>query len=550
MSKLIQFEETSLNSLAEGLKILARAVKITLGPRGRNVIITKNGQPQSTKDGVTVAEHVNLKEPFHNLSAQLVKKIAQKTAENAGDGTTTAIVLAEALFLQGIKNVAAGANPMMIKRGIDEGVEVLCAALKKMAKEVSTHEEILQVATISANNDAVIGKIIADAIKKVGKNGIVTIQEGKGTDTSLRVIEGMQFDKGYTSPYFITNQASMAVEYEKAMIFITDQKFSTAKEILPVLEAAMGQMGKVQRPLIIIAEDVDGEALTTLVMNKVKGGMPICAVKAPGYGDKRKAMLMDIAILTGGVFYCEELGHKISKVDGKAFGEAKSIQITKDETIIVGGNGSQQDIQERVTQLKKEFQLAAYAYDRQKLEERIARLSGGVGVIELGANTEAEMKEKKDRVDDALHATRAAILQGIVPGGGVALLRAIKALDQLSFTGDKRIGLEILKEALFAPATAIANNCGKAGNLIAHKIYEASGNWGYNGLNDTYGDMIEAGVIDPVLVTISALRNAASIITLLLTTSAIVVDKPEKPKKGGSPYPGGMGMDDSMMDMM
>lgn len=543
MAKMLQFSEEALKSLLKGVRTLAKAVKVTLGPKGRNVVINKGfGSPLSTKDGVTVAKEVTLKDKFENMGAQLVKEVASKTADTAGDGTTTAIVLAEAIFSAGAKNVAAGANPMLLKHGIDKAVDTLVKALHEMASPVNTSNEIKQIATISANNDPEIGSIIAEAMDKVGKDGIISIAEAKGIDTTLDVVEGMQFDKGFLSPYFITNGETMSVELNNPLILITDKKISTVKDIVPFLEKVME---KGARPLLIIADDVDGEALATLVVNKVKAGLPVCAVKAPGFGDRRKAMLQDIAILTGATVITEEVGLTMEDATFDMLGRAKTVKVTKEETTIIDGAGDDAAIQERVAVIKAELATPSISsYDKEKLEERLAKLAGGVAIVNIGAATETEMKEKKARVEDALHATRAAVAGGIVAGGGVALLRALKNLDALKLHGDEAIGAEIIRQAAFAPVTAIANNCGKQGNLIAEKVYEGKGNFGFNGLTGEFGDLFKEGVIDPVMVTISALTNAASISSLLLTTAAMITDRP-KPKAKNAPgmdEMGGMGM--------
>jgi len=544
MPKLLKFKDNALKAVTKGLKTLARAVKVTLGPKGRNVVINKSyGTPTSTKDGVTVAKEIALKDKFENMGAQLVKEVASKTSDVAGDGTTTAIVLAEAIFTNGAKSVAAGANPMAIKRGIEKATQRLCEELKKLAKPINTNDEVKQIASISANNDEEIGSILAEAMEKVGKDGIITVSEAKGIETVLDVVEGMQFDKGYLSPYFITNADNMSVEMESASILITDKKLSTAKDIVTFLEKFL-EKGK--GPLLIIAEDIESEALATLVVNKLKAGLPVCAVKAPGFGDRRKAMLQDIATLTGGTVVSEELGMNLEKAELDVLGKAKTLKITKEETTIVDGEGSPNTIKERVEQIKNEIETTSSDYEKEQLQQRLAKLVGGVAVVEVGAATETELKEKKARVEDALHATRAAVLEGIVPGGGVALLRAVSCLDSLKLDGDEAIGVDIMRKVAFAPATAIANNCGKEGNLIAEKIFEKTGAYGYNGLTDEFCDLIEAGVIDPVLVTMSALTNAASITSLLLTTAVMITDKPEPkgaemPDMGGMPGMGGMG---------
>ncbi len=540
MVKLLQFNEEALKSILKGVKTLAKAVKVTLGPKGRNVVINKGfGSPLSTKDGVTVAKEIVLKDKFENMGAQLVIQVADRTSTIAGDGTTTAIVLADAIYTSGLKNVAAGANPMGIKRGIDRAVEVMVQALENLATPINTPEEIKQIATISANNDVAIGTIIGEAMERVGKDGIISVADAKGTETYVDYVEGLQFNKGYLSPYFITNAETMSIELDNAYILITDKKISAAKDIIPVLEKFMASGST--RPLVVIADDVDGEALATLVVNKVKAGMSVCAVKAPEFGDRRKALLQDIATLTGGIVVSEEVGLKLDEVDLDVLGRAKTIKITKDETTIIDGAGSDAAVKERIAQIKAELNSPSVSkYDQEKLEERLAKMVGGIAVVNVGAATETELKEKKARVEDALHATRAAVAQGIVPGGGVALLRAVKSLEKLNLTGDEAIGASIITQAAFAPAIAIATNCGKQGNLIAEKIYESNGAFGYDGLTDEFKDLIKAGIIDPVLVTISALINAASVAGLLLTTAAMITDKP-KPKQAGAPGMDGMG---------
>lgn len=541
MGKLLKFHEEALKSLLKGVKVLAKAVIVTLGPKGRNVVIGKEfGSPSSTKDGVTVAKEIVLKDKYENMGAQLVKEAASKASDVAGDGTTTAIVLAESIFSEGVKNVTAGSNPMDVKRGIDKAVKTIEEALDKMAKPIKTPEEIEQIASISANNDRDIGAIISQAMQKVGKDGIVTIGEAKGIETTLDVVEGMQFDKGYISPYFITNAEKMEVEFDDPLILITDMKISSAKELVPILEQ-MKQKGA--RPLLLIADDVDGEALATLVVNKVKSGMALCAVKAPGFGDRRKSMLEDLAILTGATLVSSELGYNIEEIGTEVLGKAKKVKISKETTTIVDGGGKAKEIKNRVAQIKTQIgQPNLSDYDREKLEERLAKFAGGVAVINVGAVTETEANEKKDRIEDALHATRAAVAQGIIPGGGVALIRAAKALEKLKLTGDEAVGVEIIRKACFAPATAIANNCGQMGGHIAEKIAEKEGSYGYNGLTGEFSDLVKEGVIDPVLVTKSALVHAASISGMLITIAAMITDKPE-PVKPWSPAPsmGGMG---------
>ncbi|QVL57870.1 MAG: chaperonin GroEL [Simkaniaceae bacterium] len=544
MAKMMQFNETALKSILKGVKTLAKTVIVTLGPKGRNVVINKGlGTPLSTKDGVTVAKEISLKNKFENIGAGLVKEASSKTSDVAGDGTTTAIVLAEAIFKEGVKNVIAGANPMSVKRGIDRAVQIMIEELDKLSTPVSKHEEIQQVATISANNDPEIGEMIADAMKKVGKDGTITIADAKGIDTVLDVVEGMQFDKGYLSPYFVTNAEKMSAELSNAQILITDKKLSNAKELVSILEKVMEQG---QKPLLIIAEDIEGEALATLVINKLKGGMPLCAVKAPAFGDRRKAILQDIAILTGATVVSEEVGLSLEEVGLEVLGSAKTIKVGKEETTLIGGAGNHDLVQERISQIRHEMNESSSDYDRGNLEERLAKLAGGVAVINVGAATETEMKEKKARVEDALHATRAAVIDGIVPGGGVALLRAVKALDALKLKGEEKIGADIVRRAAFAPATAIATNCGKEGNMVAEKVYEGEGPFGYNGLTDTYEDLLKAGVIDPVLVTKSALKHASSIASLLITVACMITDRPEPKSEapmdgGGMPGMGGMG---------
>lgn len=545
MAKLLKFKEDALKAILKGVHTLSKAVKVTLGPKGRNVVINKSfGAPTSTKDGVTVAKEIALKDKFENMGAQLVKEVASKTSDTAGDGTTTAIVLAEEIVRKGAKNVTAGSNPMSLKRGIDLAVQTLTEALQNLATPVKTSDEVKQIATISANNDPEIGSIIAEAMDKVGKDGIITVAEAKGIDTTLDVVEGMQFDKGFVSPYFVTNAENMTVELENAYVLVTDKKLSAVKELVAFLEKTME---KGPKPILIIAEDIEGEALATLVVNKLKGGLPVCAVKAPGFGDRRKAMLQDIAILTGATVVSEEVGLQLEDVGPEVLGQAKTIKVSKEETTIVDGMGDHSKVQERVAQIKGQLSKPNISnYDKEKLEERLAKLVGGVAVVNVGAATETELKEKKARVEDALHATRAAVAEGIVPGGGVALLRCVDSLNNLKLSDDEAIGVQIIRDAAFAPATAIANNCGKQGNMIAEKIYESKGAMGYNGLTDEFEDLIKAGVVDPVLVTKQALTNAASVASLLLTTACMVTDKPEPKSEepamgGGMPGMGGMG---------
>ncbi len=551
MAKLIKFQAEGLKKISKGVQILAKAVIVTLGPKGRNVVIKKGmGSPLSTKDGVTVAKEIVLKDKFENMGAQLVKEAAAKTADKAGDGTTTAIVLAEAIFNEGLKSVVAGANPIELKRGIDIAVDTLVEALSKMSKKVTSQEEIKQIATISANNDAEIGALISKAMEKVGRDGTITMAEAKGIDDHLKVVEGMQFDKGYLSPYFITNAEKMSVEFSNGLVFVTDAKLSSAKDIVPILEAAQ----EIRKPLLIIADDVEGEALATLVVNKIKAGLQVCAVKAPAFGDRRKEMMKDIALVTRATFVSEEVGLSLADIEPSFFGSAKTITINKEETIIVDGMGDKSAIAERVTEIKNLIALSDSDYDKEKLRERLAKLSGGVAVLEIGAPTEAELGEKKMRVEDAMHATQAAAIEGVVPGGGVALIRASKSLDKLQLSGDQKIGLEIVRKAAYAPAIAIASNCGEQGHLVAEKISLAEGNIGYNGLTGQFEDLVKAGVLDPVLVTKSALRHAASISSMLLTISAMITDKPEPkqetPMPGGGMPMGGMGGMGGMMGGM
>jgi chaperonin GroEL len=539
MAKELFFDTNARDRLKKGVDALADAVKVTLGPKGRNVIIDKKfGAPTITKDGVTVAKEIELAEPIENMGAQLVKEVASKTADNAGDGTTTATVLTQAIFNAGIKNVAAGANPMDLKRGIDKAVSAVVAQLRENSKPISTSKEIQQVATVSANNDDEIGKMIADAMEKVGKDGVITVEEAKGTETEVRTVEGMQFDRGYLSPYFVTNTEKMEVELERPYILIYDKKISSMKELLPVLEP-VAQSG---RPLLIISEDVDGEALATLVVNKIRGALKVAAVKAPGFGDRRKAMLEDIAILTGGTVISEERGYKLENATLDYLGTAEKINIDKDNTTIVNGAGDSAAIQARIGEIKAQVEKTTSDYDREKLQERLAKLSGGVAILYIGAATEVEMKEKKDRVDDALHATRAAVQEGVVVGGGVALVRASSALEKVKGENEDEItGVNIIRIALESPLRTIVENAGGEGSVIINKIKENKGNFGYNARTDVFEDLFEAGVIDPTKVTRLALENAASIAALLLTTECVVADvkeeSPAMPPMGG----GGMG---------
>ena len=540
-SKRIFFDTDARDRLKKGVDTLADAVKVTLGPKGRNVILDKKfGAPTITKDGVTVAKEIELKDPIENMGAQLVKEVASKTADSAGDGTTTATVLAQSIFNVGIKNVAAGANPMDLKRGIDKAVSAVVANLKAQSKPINDNKEISQVATISANNDSEIGGMIADAMNKVGKDGVITIEEARGTETEVKTVEGMQFDRGYLSPYFVTNTEKMEVEMEKPYILITEKKISSMKEMLPVLEA-VAQSG---RPLVIIAEDVDGEALATLVVNKIRGVLRIAAVKAPGFGDRRKAMLEDLAILTKGTVISEERGYKLENATLEYLGEAEKIVIDKDNTTIVGGKGNKSDIEGRINQIKAQIETTTSDYDKEKLQERLAKLSGGVAILYIGAATEVEMKEKKDRVDDALHATRAAVQEGIVAGGGIALIRAISALDSvITLNEDEATGVNIIRQALESPLRTIVANAGGEGSVVVQKVREGQGDYGYNAREGKYENLIAAGIVDPTKVTRLALENAASIAALLLTTECVVAEEPERDK--AMPQMGG-GMDGMM----
>jgi len=537
-AKKIIFDHDALETIKLGVKQLADAVKITLGPRGRNVIIQKSfGSPTITKDGVTVAKEIELEDHMQNIGAQMVKAVASKTSDVAGDGTTTATVLAEAIFVEGLKNVTAGANAMALKRGIDKAVEAVVKKLKEMSIPVKGRKEIEQVATVASNYDSEIGKIIADAMEKVGKDGVITVEEGKSLQTDAKWIEGLQFDKGYLSPYFITNPNSMQCVLEDAYILIHEKKITTAKVLIPILEK-VSQTGK---PLLIIAEEIDGEALTLLVVNKLRGGLKCAAVKAPGFGDKRKAMLDDIAVLTGGQAVFEDLGINMESIQLKDLGRAKKIEIDKENTIIIEGAGESKKIKGRIEQIKKEISITTSDYDREKLQERLAKMAGGVAQVNVGAATESEMKEKKARVEDALHATRAAVEEGILPGGGVSLLRALPALDTLKLTGDEAVGVDIVRRALKAPLRQIATNAGVSAAIVVQKVETAKGNEGYDASADRYCDMVAEGIIDPTKVVRTALQNAASISTLLLTTDAMVGKLPEKKKMPPMPPGGGYG---------
>ena len=540
MAKEILFNIDARDQLKKGVDELANAVKVTLGPKGRNVILEKKfGAPHITKDGVTVAKEIELEDSFQNLGAQLVKEVASKTGDDAGDGTTTATVLAQSIVSVGTKNVTAGANPMDLKRGIDKAVEAVVENIKSQSRLVGdNYDKIEQVATVSANNDARIGKLIADAMRKVSKDGVITIEEAKGTQTTIEIVEGMQFDRGYISPYFVTNTEKMSVEMEKPYILIHDKKISNLKELLPVLEPAV-QSG---RPLLIIAEDVESEALTTLVVNRLRASLKICAVKAPGFGDRRKEMLEDIAILTGGTVISEEKGIKLENATLEMLGSAEKITVDKDNTTIVNGAGNKEAIATRVTQIKSQIAATTSDYDREKLQERLAKLAGGVAVLYVGAASEVEMKEMKDRVDDALHATRAAIEEGIVPGGGVAYIRAIEALNNLKADNDdEQTGIEIIKRAIEEPLRQIVANAGKEGAVVVQKIREGKADFGYNARTDKYENFFEAGIVDPVKVARIALENAASIAGMFLTTECVVVEKKEENPAPQMPMGGGMG---------
>jgi chaperonin GroEL len=538
-AKELQFDTDARSKLKRGVDQLAEAVKVTLGPKGRNVVIDKKfGSPTVTKDGVTVAKEVELSDPIENMGAQMVKEVATKTSDLAGDGTTTATVLAQAIFREGLKNVTAGANPMELKRGIDRAVEAVVEQLKTLSVPSAGKKEIAQVGTISANNDKEIGNLIAEAMEKVGKDGVITVEEAKGLETTLETVDGMQFDRGYLSPYFVTDPEKMEAVLDDPYILIHDKKISAMKELLPVLEK-VAQSG---RPMLIIAEDVEGEALATLVVNKLRGTLKVCAVKAPGFGDRRKEMLRDIAVLTGGQVVSEELGFKLENSTLNDLGRAKRVVVDKDNTTVVDGRGKENDIQGRINEIKAAVDKSTSDYDREKLQERLAKLSGGVAVINVGAATETEMKEKKARVEDALHATRAAVEEGIVPGGGVALVRAQVGLDKLKGTEDEKIGVEIVRRALEEPIRMIAQNAGAEGSIVVGRVKESKEkNFGYNAATDNYEDLVRAGVIDPTKVTRTALQNAASIAGLLLTTECVVVEKKEDKPAPAAPPGGGMG---------
>jgi len=543
MAKQLSFGEEARRSIKTGLEKLARSVKVTLGPKGRNVVIEKKfGSPVITKDGVTVAKEVELEDAYENIGAELVKEVASKTSDDAGDGTTTATILAEAIYAEGLKNVTAGANPMALKRGVEKAVEAIISYLDKIKKDVKGKTEISQVGTIAANGDATIGNLIAEAMEKVGKDGVITVEEAKAMETSLDLVEGMQFDQGYLSPYFVTDAEKMEVSLESPYILIHEKKISAMKDMIPLLE----QIARTGKPLLIIAEEVDGEALATLVVNKIRGTLVCAAVKAPGYGDRRKAMLDDIAILTNGKAITEDLGVKLENVTLDDLGKAKRVSVDKENTTIIEGGGSTSQINARINQIKKQIEESDSDYDKEKLQERLAKLSGGVAVINVGAATETEMKEKKARVEDALHATRAAVEEGIVAGGGVALLRSAKALDDVKAKGDEKIGVDIIRRALEAPIRQIAENAGEEGSVVAQRIKHEKTNIGFNAAKGEDTDMIEAGIIDPKKVTRTALQNAASIASLMLTTECVISDVPEKDKPAAPMMPPGGGMGGGM----
>ncbi|MHB8255911.1 MAG: chaperonin GroEL [Acidiferrobacterales bacterium] len=549
-AKDVVFGDAARIRMLRGVNILADAVKVTLGPKGRNVVLDKAfGAPTITKDGVSVAKEIELKDKYENMGAQMVKEVASQTSDVAGDGTTTATVLAQAILREGLKSVAAGMNPMDLKRGIDKAVSAAVDALKKLSKPCSDHKEIAQVGTISANADESIGKIIAEAMDKVGKEGVITVEEGSGLDNELEIVEGMQFDRGYLSPYFINKQDTMSTELENPFILIYDKKISNIRELLPILEG----VAKGGRPLMIIAEDVEGEALATLVVNNIRGILKVCAVKAPGFGDRRKAMLQDIAVLTGGTVISEELGMSLEKADTGVLGSAKRIQITKENSTIIDGAGNPKDIEARVKQIRAQIEEATSDYDKEKMQERVAKLAGGVALIKVGAATEVEMKEKKARVEDALHATRAAVEEGVVPGGGVALVRAISSVRQIKGDNhDQDVGIQIALRAMEEPLRQIVQNAGAEGSVVLHKVVEGKGSFGFNAATGEYGDMLTMGILDPTKVTRTALQNAASVAGLMITTEAMVAELPqeEKASAGGGGMGGGMGGMGGMEGMM
>ncbi|HAJ56152.1 MAG TPA: chaperonin GroEL [Candidatus Omnitrophica bacterium] len=540
MAKQLLFSDEARRAVLRGVEQLAKAVKVTLGPKGRNVVIDKKfGSPTITKDGVTVAKEIELEDPYENMGAQMVKEVAEKTSDIAGDGTTTATVLAEAIYREGLKNVTAGINPMALKRGIEKAVEAVVAELKKLSTSIKDKKEVAQVATIAANGDTKIGSDIAEAMDKVGKDGVITVEEAKSTATTLDVVEGMQFDQGYLSPYFVTDAERMEAVLEEPLILIFEKKISSIKDLLPLLE----KVAHAGKPLLIISEDLEGEALTTLVVNKIRGTLNVCAVKAPGYGDRRRSMIEDIAILTGGKAITEDLGIKLESVNLDDLGRAKRVKIDKDDTTIIEGAGKTQGINARITQIRKQIEDSDSDYDKEKLQERLAKLAGGVAVINVGAATETEMKEKKARVEDALHATRAAVQEGIVPGGGVALLRCIPVLDTVKVSEeDEKVGVNIIRRALEEPLRQLTANAGVDGSVIVQRVKSEKKTVGYDVNTDKFEDMLEAGIIDPTKVTRSALQNASSIAALLLTTEALITDIPEKDKPGMPPMPPGGGM--------
>jgi len=543
-AKDVIFGEAARGRKLRGVNILADAVKVTLGPKGRNVVLEKSfGAPTVTKDGVSVAKEIELKDKFENMGAQMVKEVASKTSDVAGDGTTTATVLAQIMLREGIKAVAAGMNPMDLKRGIDKSVELVVQELKKVSRPCSDHKEIAQVGTVSANGDENIGSIIAEAMEKVGKEGVITVEEGSGLENELDIVEGMQFDRGYLSPYFINKQENMSVELDNPLILIHDKKISNIRELLPILEA----VAKSGRPLLMIAEDVDGEALATLVVNTIRGIVKVCAVKAPGFGDRRKAMLQDVATLTGGEVISDEIGMQLENATLESLGQAKKVQVTKENTTIIDGAGKKDAIEARVKQIRAQIEESTSDYDKEKMQERVAKLAGGVAVIKVGAATEVEMKEKKARVEDALHATRAAVEEGVVPGGGVALVRTIPALENFKVTNhDQEVGIAIVRRALEEPLRQIVVNAGEDGAVVLNKVAEGKGNFGYNAATGEYGDMIKMGILDPTKVTRAALQNASSVAGLMITTECMVAEHPEEKKDGGPAMGGGMGG----MDMM
>jgi chaperonin GroEL len=538
-AKQLQFDEEARRSILRGVEKLAGAVKVTLGPKGRNVVLDKKfGAPNITKDGVTVAKEIELQDPFENMGAQMVKEVASKTSDVAGDGTTTATVLAEAIFREGMKNVTAGANPMALKRGVEKAVEAVVEDIKKISKPTKGKKEIAQVAAISANNDKTIGDLIADAMEKVGKDGVITVEEAKAMETTLDIVEGMQFDRGYVSAYFVTDPERMEAVLEDATLLIHEKKLSAMRDLLPVLE----QIAKLGKPLVIIAEEVEGEALATLVVNKLRGTLNTCAVKAPGFGDRRKEMLKDIAVLTGGEVISEELGIKLENIKLEDLGRAKKVVVDKENTTIIEGAGAQKEIEGRIKQIRTQIDETTSDYDREKLQERLAKLAGGVAVIKVGAPTEIAMKEKKARVEDALNATRAAVEEGIVPGGGVVFLRAMESLAKVKGGGDEKVGVDIVRRALEEPIRMIAENAGAEGSIVTQKVKDNSGAYGFNAETDSYEDLVQAGVIDPAKVARIALQNAASIASLMITTEALVTEIPEKEKTPPMPpHGGGMG---------